>query len=45
MPHPTLYDWCGGHSALLRLTEVLDDRVAADPTLEPVFPPDEPRSP
>ncbi|MBC8094062.1 MAG: oxidoreductase [Pseudonocardia sp.] len=34
---PTLYDWCGGHDALLRLTHVFYDRVLADPTLEPVF--------
>ncbi len=34
---PTLYEWCGGHAALLRLTEVFYDRVLADPVLEPVF--------
>lgn len=34
---PTLYDWCGGHDALLRLTEVFYDRVLADPVLQPVF--------
>ena len=34
---PTLYEWCGGHDALLRLTEVFYGRVLADPVLEPVF--------
>lgn len=34
---PTLYEWCGGHDALLRLTEVFYDRVLADRVLEPVF--------
>lgn len=34
---PTLYDWCGGHDALLRLTHVFYGRVLTDPTLEPVF--------
>lgn len=34
---PTLYAWCGGHDALLRLTEVFYGRVLADPVLEPVF--------
>ena len=34
---PTLYEWCGGHDALLRLTEVFYERVLADPVLEPVF--------
>ncbi len=37
MPTPTLYHWCGGHDALLRLTETFYDRVLADPLLEPVF--------
>lgn len=37
MSTPTLYDWCGGHDALLRLTETFYDRVLTDPTLEPVF--------
>jgi hemoglobin len=34
---PTLYEWCGGRDALLRLTEVFYGRVLADPVLEPVF--------
>lgn len=34
---PSLYDWCGGHPALRRLTEVFYDRVLQDPLLEPVF--------
>ncbi|MCK2241821.1 MULTISPECIES: group II truncated hemoglobin [unclassified Crossiella] len=34
---PTLYDWAGGHSALLRLTEVFYRQVAQDPVLAPVF--------
>jgi truncated hemoglobin YjbI len=34
---PTLYEWAGGHEALLRLTEVFYDKVLADPLLAPVF--------
>ena len=37
MTTPTLYDWAGGHEALLRLTEVFYDKVLADPLLVPVF--------
>ncbi len=37
MTTPTLYEWCGGHEALLRLTDVFYDQVLDDPTLEPVF--------
>jgi hemoglobin len=34
---PTLYEWAGGHEALLRLTEVFYDKVLSDPLLAPVF--------
>ena len=37
MTTPTLYEWAGGHEALLRLTEVFYDKVLADPVLAPVF--------
>ncbi|MFG1624390.1 group II truncated hemoglobin [Kribbella sp. NPDC049227] len=34
---PTLYEWAGGHEALLRLTQVFYDKVPNDPVLAPVF--------
>jgi hemoglobin len=34
---PTLYEWAGGHEALLRLTQVFYDKVLSDPVLAPVF--------
>ncbi|MEU4605065.1 group II truncated hemoglobin [Kribbella sp. NPDC023972] len=37
MTTPTLYEWAGGHEALLRLTEVFYDKVLADPLLASVF--------
>ena len=37
MTTPTLYEWAGGHEALLRLTQVFYDKVLTDPVLAPVF--------
>jgi hemoglobin len=34
---PTLYEWCGGMPALLRLTEHFYARVRTDPILGPIF--------
>jgi hemoglobin len=34
---PSLYEWVGGHDALLRLTTRFYEHVKADPVLSPVF--------
>lgn len=36
-PTPTLYDWAGGHEALVKLLEIFYGHVLEDPLLEPVF--------
>lgn len=36
-PVPTLYDWCGGATALQNLTERFYAHVQSDPLLAPIF--------
>ena len=36
-PPPTLYDWAGGHEALVKLLTIFYGHVLEDPLLEPVF--------
>jgi hemoglobin len=35
---PTLFDWAGGHEAIVRLIEAFYDRVEQDELLSPFFP-------
>ncbi|MER6794933.1 oxidoreductase, partial [Amycolatopsis mediterranei] len=36
-PPPTLYEWAGGHEALVKLLTIFYGHVLEDPLLEPVF--------